>query len=476
MNTRQIVKSILLAASLAATPLAQASDLAEVYQKALQNDPQIREAEALRLAALEAKPQALAPLLPQVSADATYNTTEPSGSSSFVSLVPDASTPDPDDLKPVIGTRDSSAESDTTRWSLELRQSVFRWQNWVALKRADAQVAQAEADYAAAQQELILRTAQRYFDTLAARDNLDAALAAQEAISRQLEQSEKRFEVGLIAITDVQEARAARDTANAAVILGKRTLATQQERLRELTGETFAELKGPGDDLPLLGPNPANEDDWVKLAMEQNLSLVSSRLAADISRSNISSEKGGHVPSLDLVLSRSAYDTKATRNLDGIPGVSGNADSDGDDKQVLLQLTVPIYSGGATSSRVRQAEYQHRAARERLERTARQTELDTRDAYLGVVSELARTKALKQALESAQTALAATEAGYEVGTRTSVDVLEARRRLFDAQTNYARSRYDYLLNGFKLYLAAGALEPKSVAAINGWLVKPVAVK
>lgn len=478
MNTRHVVNSTLLAAVLLAAPLAQGSDLAEIYQRALQNDPQIREAEANRLAALESKPQALAALLPQMAADGSYTKVDSSGVSNFGQCIAYNTPGNPLSGCALFGIASATSvtDSETTRWSLELRQSVFRWQNWVALTRADSQVAQAEADYGAAQQDLILRTAQVYFDALAARDTLDAAQAAQEAIARQLEQAEKRFEVGLIAITDVQEAKAAFDSANAAVIAGKRILATQGERLRELTGETFAELKAPGDDLPLRGPQPANEDDWVRLAMEQNLALVSSRLAADISRSNINSERGGHYPSVDLILTRSAFDTQATSDLDGRQGLPGNSDRNSDDKQLLLQVTVPIYSGGYTSSRVRQAEYLHRAARERLERTARQTELDTRDAYLGVMSEMSRVQALKQALESARTALAATEAGYEVGTRTSVDVLEARRRLFDAQTSYARSRYDYLLNGLKLRLAAGSLEPKAVAEVNSWLVTAVPLK
>jgi outer membrane protein len=471
MNTRQIIRNILLATSLASAPLAHAEDLAEVYQRALQSDPQIREAEANRLAALEAKPQALSALLPQLNADANFTDSRSDGIyNTVINTDPGGGT------NLAIVSTNYNSEGDSTRWNLELRQSVFRWENWVALKRADSQVAQAEADYAAAQQELILRTSQLYFDALAAKDTLDAAMAAQEAIARQLEQAEKRFEVGLIAITDVQEAKAAFDTANAAVISGKRILATQVERLRELTGESFAELKGLGDDLPLRDPKPANVEDWVKLAMEQNLSLLSSRLAADISRSNISFERGGHLPTLDLVATRSGLDTRATRSFAGVVGLNGNADAEANDKQIMLQLTVPIYSGGGTSSRVRQAEYQHRAARERLERTARQTELDARDAYLGVMSEMARVKALKQALESARTALQATEAGYEVGTRTTVDVLEARRRLFDAQTNFSRSRYDFLLNALKLRLAAGMLEPTSVAEVNGWLVNKVSVK
>ena len=465
MNIRPYVRTILLAASLAAVPLANAADLDSIYQQALKNDPQIREAEANRLAAMEAKPQALAALLPQLTAGAGYDDSESDGSRTFFRVS--------DTGQFSIVTIDSESDGTQTAWDLTLRQNVFRWQNWVALRRADSQVAQAEADYLAARQDLILRTSEAYFNVLAAEDTLEAAQAAHDAIARQLEQSDKRFEVGLIAVTDVQEAKAAFDSASAALIQAKRNLATAQERLRELTGSTFDELSKPGPEMPLAGPNPANPEDWVQLAMNQNARLISSRLAADITRKDIGSERGGHFPTLDLVVRRSSFEFESDFTSGGF---SGPNDSNSDDTTVSLQLTVPLYSGGATASRVRQAEYLHRAARERLERTARQTERETRDAYLGVNSEVARVQSLRQAVESANTALQATEAGYEVGTRTSVDVLEARRRLFEAQTNYARSRYDYLLNVLRLRLAAGTLDAKGISDINALLTENVRVR
>jgi len=464
MNTRFFVRSALLAASLAAMPLAGAADLDAVYEQALKNDPQIREAEANRLAARESKPQALAALLPQLSAGATYDENESDGSRTFFQTAPGGIT---------IVSIDSESDSTQNSWDLTLRQNVFRWENWVALRRADAQAAQAEADYLAAQQDLILRTSEAYFNVLAAQDTLEAAQAAHDAIARQLEQSEKRFEVGLIAVTDVQEAKAAFDSATAALIQAKRNLATTGEQLRELTGGTFDELSRPGADMPLAGPSPANDEDWVQLAMNQNARLISSRLAADVTRQNVSSERGGHFPSVDLVVRRSDFDFESDFTSGGF---SGPNDSDSKDTSVTLQLTVPLYTGGATSSRVRQAQYLHQAARERLERTARQTERETRDAFLGVNSEVARVQSLRQAVESANTALQATEAGYEVGTRTSVDVLEARRRLFEAQTNYARSRYDYLLNVLRLRLAAGTLDGQGIEDINALLTENVRVR
>ncbi|MDH4259508.1 MAG: TolC family outer membrane protein [Gammaproteobacteria bacterium] len=458
MNTRHCIRSLLLATTIAAMPLAGAADLGSVYEQALRNDPLIREAEANRLAARESKPQALSALLPQLTAGAGYDDSDSDGTSPF---------------GPQGQPGDFKRQGERNSWDVTLRQSVFRWQNWAALKRADAESAQAEADYHVAQQDLVLRTSEAYFNVLAAQDTLEAAQAAHDAIARQLEQSEKRFEVGLIAVTDVQEAKAAFDSATAALIQAKRNLATAQEQLRELTGNTFDELSRPGADMPLAGPDPANADDWVQLAMNQNARLTSSRLAADITRQDVSSERGGHFPSIDLIASRSSTDI----NSDLVTGGSSAPnDSDSMDTTISLQLTVPLYSGGATSSRVRQAQYRHQAARERLERTARQTERETRDAYLGVNSEVARVQSLRQAVESANTALQATEAGYEVGTRTSVDVLDARRRLFEAQTNYARSRYDYLLNVLRLRLAAGTLDDKGIADINSILIENVRVR
>ncbi len=459
MNTRFLVHSILAVASLASFNAA-AADLKEIYERALTNDPLIREADANRLAARESKPQAISALLPQIQGSGQYRDTESDGTSV------DINPPNPP------APFDRLTTGNSTSWDLTLRQNVFRWENWAALRRADSEQAQAEADYVVAQQDLILRTSEAYFNVLAARDTLEAAQAAHEAIGRQLEQSEKRFEVGLIAVTDVQDAKAAFDSATAGLIQAKRNLATSGEILRELTGDAYDELERPGSDMPLAGPNPANDDDWVKLAMEQNARLTASRLAADVTRHNISIEQGGYIPSIDFLASKSWFESEES-TLRGT--VTGEGDSDFEDTVYGVQLTVPIFTGGATSSRVRQAQYRNIAARERLERTARETERLTRDAYLGINSEVARVQSLNQAVESAKTALQATEAGYEVGTRTSVDVLEARRRLFDSQTNYARSRYDYLLNVLRLQLAAGTLDPESLADINALLTENVSV-
>lgn len=450
--------ALLAACSLLLVGPAMGEDLLTVYQRALQADPLIREAEATRRATREARPQALAALLPQIGASATRQNAE---SDSFIQQPQEIN----GQLMVFGGTTNSKPK--TRSWSVDLRQSVFSWRDWVTLRRSGRQVAQAEADYSTAQQSLILRVAERYFDVLAAQDNVEAQRAAVEAISRQLEQAEKRFEVGLIAITDVQEAKAARDSGAAALIAAKRQHATSEELLREFTDERYRQLARPVDTMPLMTPEPANAEQWVEASMRQNLRLVSTRLAADIARDDVRAAFGGHLPTLDLVASRSNTDIKGPIGFAG--GSRSEFINNSDSDSIALQLSVPIFSGGLAQSRVRESQFRWIAARERLERISRETERQARDAYLGVNSEIARVQALRQALESSVTALKATEAGYDVGTRTAVDVLDARRTLVQAQTNYARSRYDYILNVLRLKLAAGTLDVATLDQVNGWL-------
>src|SRR5450755_288233 len=457
-------RSLTLVACVMSFHAACAADLVAVYQRALQNDPQLREAEANRLAALESKPQALAALLPQLTGRALASRERDTGPSNLIENVTVAGGPTIIESFPF----DGHTITHDHKYGVDLKQNIFRWENWVALQRADAQVAQAEADYQAAQQDLIARVAQRYFDVLAAQDVLEAQQVALVSIQRQLEQAESRYTIGLIAITDVEEARAAHDSGAAAVIAAKRSLASTEELLREITGDAIDSMARPIEPFEMANPDPVSEDRWVEMALQQNLSLVSSRLAADIARENVSSARGGHFPSLDLVGSH----YKATSNgvdtfNDGTS--AGGTTVDQNQRTIGLQLTFPIYSGGMVSSQVRQAVYQHRAAKERVERVARQTEHDARDSYLGVLSEISRVKALRRAVESNAISLRATESGYEAGTRTAVDVLQSRQLWVQAQTDYSRSRYDYMINVLKLQLAAGTLSQQSLEKINSLL-------
>ncbi len=282
--------------------------------------------------------------------------------------------------------------------------------------------------------------------------------------------------MGLIAITDVQEAKAARDQTAAAVIDAKRQLATAEEQLREVTGQKYDRLSRPSNDMPLKTPEPNVEQQWVDVSLDQNPQLLSSKLAADTARANVRAAFGGHLPNIDLVASRGRTEGRGDSQFTDVNGNLGNYvpfPTDGDTKTYGLQVTVPIFSGGLTQSRVRETQYRWIAAKERMTTTMRATERAARDAYLGVISEIARVGALKQALESNQTSLKATEAGYEVGTRTSVDVLDSRRLLVAAQTNFAQSRYVYLQNVINLRLAAGNLDEQTLADLNAVLTENV---
>ena len=438
---------------------AQAASLLEVYQQAVQSDPLIHEAEARRLATLEAAPQARGALFPQIVANASYRTAESDGTQLFQETSGLTSTP-------FVG------DSDTTRWDIGLRQSIFRWDQIVGLQQAGKRVAQAEADYEAAQQDLIIRVASRYFDVLAAEDTLTSIHADRQAIARQLEQARQRFEVGLIAITDVQESQAAYDQAVASEIGAKRSLATARELLREITGEYVSALSAPMEELPLLSPDPADEASWIDLALSQNLALVSSRLDEEIARKEIAFRRTGHYPTLELVAGRDFFDQSGERTFTAQTGSSTfPAESDQTQDFIGVQFQLPIFSGGTTSSRVREAVYLHRASLEQLQRVSRETERATRDAYLGVLAEISRVNALKQAVQSSQTALEATQAGFEVGTRTIVDVLNSQRDLYTAITNYYSSRYAYISNVLLLKQAAGTLRIQDLEEIDRWLTE-----
>src|SRR5215475_9253499 len=256
--------SFLTLAVLALAGAAKSNDLLGVYEDALHNDPVIRQADANRLAARESKPQALAALLPQLNGTAGITRDHSSG---FQSQIFEVSTGGPPQLA-VVRTADQ-IDNTIQQWSLNLRQNVFSWSNWMALRAASQEVAQAEANYAAAEQNLILRVSQAYFAVLTAYDTLQADQTALEAIARQLDQANKRFEVGLIAITDVEDAKAARDSAAAAVIADTRTLATAENQLEEITGQKYDRLAKPGSDMPLLSPEPASEQRWVNTSLEQ---------------------------------------------------------------------------------------------------------------------------------------------------------------------------------------------------------------
>jgi outer membrane protein len=455
--------SVAVAAGLLAHVAGAQESLVEIYGRALENDPALREAEANYLATAEARPQARASLLPSLQLTTSTQRS-------------DSENPNPpldfQTGQPSLIISSTESQRDADNLSLSLNQTIFDWGRYVTLRQADKIVVRAETDFAAAQQDLILRVATTYFDVLAAEDNLASAVAARESIARQLEQAQRRFEVGLIAITDVQETQAGFDQAVADEIAAQRALASSQEFLREIIGDYVTELAGPTADLPLLNPEPANPEQWVTTALEQNLALVSSRISRDIAEDDIKIQRSARFPTLDFSTgwNDQSSELRQTNNFFAGGAFSGNpglTESEGYNWQ--FSFTVPIYSGGANRSRIQQTVYRHRSAMEALERVARQTERETRDAYLGVISEISRVQALRQAVQSAQTALRATEAGFEVGTRTSVDVLNVQNNLRRAETTYSRSRYDYILNVLRLQQATGGLDIEALREVDGWL-------
>ncbi|HEY6454592.1 MAG TPA: TolC family outer membrane protein [Steroidobacteraceae bacterium] len=447
--------------SLALVAVAQGRDLVQVYDDAVRFDPQIQEADATRMAARENSPQALSALLPQLSGNAAISRARTQTDS--VEAFPNASNPAV--LQPLPFS--VGGYTDERQYNLQLQQSVFSWANWKTLSRAHKQVAQAEADYKAAQESLIQRVATAYFNVLAAQDSVDADQAALNAVTQQLEQANKRYDVGLIPITDVKEAQAAHDSDAAAVIEAKRQLASVQQALREITNQDYPTLAKPGEVMALNPPQPADIDHWVQVSMDQNVSLLSSRLAADVARESVEISRSGHLPSLAITAQRGVQNEDLNQNeAFGGPAANIRYPQSSNSNQIELQVTVPIFSGGLVQSQVRQAQYQWIAAKDHVQLISRQTEHLARDSYNGLVSKIQQVNALRQGLESAQVALQATEAGYEVGTRTEVEVLQGRQSLVQAQVSYWQSRYDYMNDVIALRLAAGTLTRDTLVELN----------
>ena len=325
------------------------ASLLEVYQRALQSDPMIHEAESRRLAALEGETQARSWLLPELSVGSRYSINNFDGSSVEAGAAGS------------IASVNSQSKNIATGWQLQLTQTLFQWDRWVGLKQAGKRSAKAEIDYEIQQQDLIIRVVTRYLDVLAAEDNLVSVNSNKLSIARQLEQAKQRFEVGLIAITAVQESQAAYDQIVASEINAKRFLATARELLREITGAYLPKLNAPDDTLPLKTPNPEVEAEWIALAMQQNLRLISNRFDEEIARHQISFERTGHYPSLNVVANLGAQDSDTEdqiRNSINFPNISTSNQSD----SITLQVSIPLYSGGKTSSKVQEAVYLDRAS------------------------------------------------------------------------------------------------------------------
>ena len=425
----------------AAIEPATAENLLDAYRLAVDSDPQLRAAAANRAAVGEGRRQSQALYYPNInlSADASRNRQE-------------------------TDTDLGSTTDNFTNlgYAVNLSQALYRRDYLVQLRQSDALLREAEAQYRTTEQGLMLRVAERYFDVLAAQDNLQFAQAEKEALNRQLDQTQQRFEVGLIAITDVHESQAAFDTAVASEIAAENQLAVSREALREVTGELPSELDILSDDMQLTPPTPANVTQWVEEALSSNFEVIAAEATVDAARQQRALQRADRYPDIDLVARHGFSDS----------GGGFNGDRETTDTSLGVQLSLPLYQGGGISSRIRQANDQLDQAMQGLEQQRRATQRLTSDAYLNVLSGISQVKAFKQALVSSISALEATEAGYEVGTRTTVDVVTNRRNMFRAQRDYARSRYDYLIATLALKQAAGLLSPTDLEHINQWLQPP----
>ncbi|MCC9000734.1 MAG: TolC family outer membrane protein [Candidatus Contendobacter sp.] len=412
---------------------AGAENLLQVYRQAFESDPVLKAAAASREAAQETKSQARALLLP--NAGVTVEQGRTFG---------------------ISGARDNSSFN-SHNYAIGLTQPLYNRGSQVQQRLADAVVSQSDVDFRNTQNRLVLRVAQGYFGVLAALDNLTFTTAAKNAFARQLEQANRRFEVGLATITDVYDAQARFDAAVSLEVSAINRLADARELLRQLTDQEYAQIAILSERMPLSLPKPSDPEEWVRMALENNLELRSANFGVDQARENIKLQKAGHYPTLDLKASRADFDNSIT---------------DTTSSQVNLELTIPLYTGGAVSSLSRQAAYNYEAARQSLENLQRDTIRTVRNAYRGQESAISQIKAFNQTRISTRSALEANQAGYEVGTRTIVDVLDAERNVYQAEADYANARYSYIVSFLTLRQAAGQLSEADVIEINGWLDKP----
>lgn len=419
--------------SLSAT--ATADSITEIYNLAKQNDPQLLSAAASREAAFEAVNSSRSTLLPQINLTAGY----------------DIARNNEDRL---------GRESNVLSAGVGFTQELYQRSSWVNLELAEMSARQVDSTYAAQQQELILRVSQAYFEVLRAQDSLEFVRSEKAAVARQLEQTKQRFEVGLSAITDVHDAQAQYDSVLASEVLADNTLINSYESLREITGQEHANLDVLDTERFSASKSDTPSADLVKEAQEKNLSLLAQRIAQDIAKDSIKLASSGHLPSLSL---KGGYQYTDKTKSEEYSNQSNN------DFNIGVQLAVPLYTGGNTTSQVKQAESKYVAASQDLEKVYRSVVKDVRAQNNNISATIGAIRAYDQSVISAESALEATEAGFDVGTRTIVDVLDSTRRLYDANRNLSNARYDYILSVLKLRQAVGTLSEQDILDINAGL-------
>lgn len=416
--------------------LAAAANLTDTFHAAQASDPAYASAQASYRAGLEKLPQARAGLLPQISASASaiHNNTD---SSAFGKL-----------------------DYTTKNAAIQVLQPIYRKQSYTLYAQAQQQISVAEAQLSSADQDLVLRVAQAYFDVLQSQDALRFIQAQQAAIAEQLAQAKRSFEVGSATITDSNEAQARADLSNAQEIAALNDLDLKRRALNRIVGSAPGTLAVLGNTLQPVAPSPASLDAWIARAEAGSSQLKAQRAAFNIAQLEIERNRAGHYPTLDAVAS---YSDARDQNF-------GNFQVNNKTTQIGLQFNLPLYQGGLVNSRVREAVANQDKARADLEDTRRQIDLTTSQAYLGVTSGAAQVKALEQALVSSQTSLNSSKLGLEVGVRTTLDVLNAQQQLYATQRDLAAARYAYLLSGLRLKAAAGSLTETDLAEVDRYLI------
>ncbi len=440
----------LLLSSLFLAAAAQGADLLQIYKEALDNDAQFTAAKHTLEAGREKLPQGRAGLLPTlgVSVNTMWN--------------------DVEYQRRVSGAAVATGQYNSHGYSVSLSQPLFRWQNWMQYDQAKLQVAQAEAQFLQARQDLILRVAQAYFDVLYAQENLRSLQAQKSAIAQQLELAKKSFEVGTATITDTHEAQSRFDLSTAQEIAAESDLEIKRRNLQAIIGREAGELATLRTDTSLEPPKPANMNDWVASAEKDALTVQIQEAQLEITDKEVSKQRAGHFPTLDLVATRSnVVQTNGVQTNPLFPGIGYEQDS----TAIGVQLNIPLFQGGAVLSKQREAEASREATRSTLEYSRRQAALGARQYYLGVVNGLAQVRALEAALVSSKSALDSNKLGYEVGVRINIDVLNAEQQVYSTQRDLAKARFDTLVNQLRLKGVVGSLADEDLQRVNGLLAR-----
>ena len=417
-----------------------AEDLKDIYQLALLNDPTFKAAEASFRAGKEYKVQGRAGLLPSLNL---------SGSTGWNEYRLEEQLLD---------------EYNSNNHSVSLQQPVFRLDRWFQFRQGKALTESASAEFAYQQQELLIRVSTSYFNVLNAMDSLNASKAEEEAIGRQRDQAKKRFEVGLASITEVQDTQAAYDLSVVRRIIGESQLDSAKESLSAIIGGVLPLLSPLSKDYLTPPPNPIDRESWVKLALANNFQLKASRLSTTAAKNNARASGSAHLPKIDIV----GRATRSSSRQGKFGGFIQNPlyDLESDNRQYQIQVSLPLFAGGAISSSRRQAYAQYDRSKEQSLFTERSVIREVRSNHFNVQTQSANVTARRQALKSSESALEATKIGFEVGTRNVVDLLQSERGLYAAQRDYAKSRYDYIISVLRLKSSVGSLSPNDLFEIS----------